>query len=84
MRKMMMAIIRFFRPQRISPPSISPTSPTPISPPPISPTLSGPGLRDRHGRDINHPDFGLTTPQEDSKDAEDDDGDNPFFSASTD
>jgi predicted phage terminase large subunit-like protein len=41
-------------------------------------------VRDRHGRDINHPDFGLTTPQEDSKDAEDDDGDNPFFSASTD
>ena len=39
--------------------------------------------KDRHGRDENHPDFGLSTPFEDARDEDDDDGDNPFFSASS-
>lgn len=30
-------------------------------------------IRDKHGRDINHPDFGRTTPEEDTRDEEDED-----------
>jgi hypothetical protein len=31
-------------------------------------------IKDRHGRDINDPDFGQTTPEEDAKDEDDEDG----------
>jgi len=37
-------------------------------------------IRDKHGRDINHPDFGRTTPEEDTIDEEDED--RPFGSLS--
>lgn len=40
--------------------------------------------KDRHGRDINHPDVDVTTPEEDCRDEDDEDNDdNPFFSGST-
>ncbi|MCX5665667.1 MAG: phage terminase large subunit, partial [Candidatus Omnitrophica bacterium] len=38
-------------------------------------------VKDRHGRDIDHPDFGRTTPEEDARDEDDEEDGGSFFFA---